>query len=320
MKKEIKKCYKEIKAGLKNLNKTICYIHRVSGKLRICIFFDILWCFIRYNTDENEYRIFEFYKIKSDKRKTYLSHEKHENYKLRIIPLDIINVIDDNDLFNRRFKDYTKRDVYNINDLTFKQYEDLILKHKKLLCRSNTSDFINTYKIYDVKDFRSPAYMADKIKKDKLYIIEKCFSQNKKLSTINEDLVIINVVSIYNNYNCNILCSTLKFKENNKTYTGYIDVKNKCIKGHFRDEDDNLYEESFDGFEIPYYSKILDLTKKLSKELEEIMEVEWSFAVNSRGSVYLMNARLWNDTIFVQIPEYLNNRIGLLDKYKRCIK
>ena len=317
--KSIKRIFKKIKTKLKYLNKTINYIHDVSGKLRIVIFFDILWCKIRYFITSNEYRIFEFYKIKCDKRKTYLSIFKHNRYKKYLTDLSIINVLNDKELFRLRFKNYLKRDVYLVDELSFKESEELCLKNKILIGRNKNSNYVNSYKIYDLNNYRSPAYMIDDIKKDKKVIIEKNISQHKLLNEISDSLVIINITTLNDGKNIEVVSSSIKFKEA-ELISGFIDQKTGLIKGHLKDIDGLNYKKEVINYEIPKYKEIVKLAKKLSKELEEIREVEWSFTVNNRGSIYLLDGNNYDDYVFGQTPEFLNNKIGLYPTYKKAIK
>ncbi len=317
MKDSVKKFCNEVKDTIKHLNKNINYIHNKSDKFRIVIFFDILWCIIKYGISDNEYRIFEFYLITKEKRKTYLSIDKHNSLNKKLYNKKISNVLEDKKIFGRRFKEYINYDVINIKDLNFKSFEDFALKNKTIIAKSSTNSFVKTYKIYDLKDYRSPAFMSDQINKDNLSMLFKKVSQAKQLNTIN-DLVVVNVTSIYNN-GCNIISSNLKYKENNKIITGFIDCKTGKIKGNFKDEKGISITNQFDGFAIPNYEKVLDMTKKLSKELEEIKEIEWSFLIGNK-TVYLVDANKWEDFVFAQTPEFLKNRIGLLPIYNKLVK
>ena len=315
----IKKYYFKIKKKIKHLSKNINYIHDKSGKLRIVLFFDILWCRIRYRLTVNEYRIYEYYNIKSNKRKTYMNIRKHKSLDFLYLDKNILNVLEDKDLFRRRFKDYIKNDLIDVNDLNFKEQEELCLNDKRLICRNKSGKFINTFSIYDIKDFRSPAYMINEIKKDKKYLVEKEFKQLKALNEISENLVIINVVTLNAFNGIKVIFSSIKYKVDKDVISGYIDTKNGKIKGNLKDKDGMNYKD-IRGFEIPKFDKIISLSKKLAKEMEEIYEIEWSFIINSRGTVYLIDANRFNDFVFGQTPEFLNNRIGLLPTYKNNLK
>ena len=313
---KIKKAFREIKYNFNHLNRNLNYIHNRSGKMRIVLFFDIYYSMIRYGSTINEYRIFEFEKTSCDKRKTFMTIFKHELMLPYLNDKDKISIITDKDIFYNKFKDYIKRDIYDVDKMSFKEYEDLVLKSKKVICKRKNGNYATTYKVYDLKDFRSPAFLIDQVKNDKRLIVEKCFNQKKELNELNKDLVVINIVSCYSG-KVDIITGSIKFKEGNETITGNIDIKNKCIKGHLKDMDGLNYSDSFEGFEIPKFDNIISLTEKLHHEIRDIKEIEWSFAISSRGTIYLLDANPWDDYVFSQTPEFLNNRVGLYPYYKR---
>ena len=317
MKKQLKKWFKKLKETLKLMNKTITYIHDTSHILRIVIFFDLIWSRIFYGVSINEYRIFKFYTIKHSLRKTYLTKRKHDRFIKWNINKDILPVINDKNKFDSRFKEFINRDIHDVNDISFKDFEEYNYKNKELICRSKSSSFINSYKVYYLKDFRSPAFVSDKIKKDGLRLVEKNINCHKVLQGISNNLVFINVVTFCKKNNVTILASTIKFKDDNKVITGYVNHNKGVLNGNLKDEHDNVYS-FFNNYELPFYDNIKKQAIKLALELSEIKEVEWSFTVNSRGTVLLMDANIWDDTIFVQQPEYLYNKVGLKPKFKKC--
>ena len=228
---KIKKAFREIKYNFKHLNRNLNYIHNRSGKLRICLFFDIYYSMFRFGSSINEYRIFEFEKTSCEKRKTFMTIFKHELMLPYLNNKNKNNVLTDKEIFYNKFKDYIKRDIYDVDKMSFKQYEDLVLKNKKVICKNRNSNYALSYKIYDLKDFRSPAFLIDKVKNDKRYIVEKYFKQKKELNEINSDLVIINIVSVYSS-KPDIIAGSINYKNEDGTITGYFDIKNKCIKGN----------------------------------------------------------------------------------------
>ena len=78
MKKEIKKVFDKLKTHIKNIWNIACKIHKKSGYLRIYILFDMLWSYIAYSVNYDEYYILSFYDVVSSKRNTYLTYKKHK--------------------------------------------------------------------------------------------------------------------------------------------------------------------------------------------------------------------------------------------------
>ena len=312
MKDSFKKFYKDLKNDIYHIRKNINYIHDISGKLRIVIFFDILYSSIRYGISDNEYRIFEFYKIKRDKRRTYLSISKHNRIEWLLEDKKTDAILDNKKEF---IKEYIDRKIYDIDDMTFKEFEDFALSSKKVLARSPKKSIVKSFRVFDLNDYRSPAFMSEDIKKSGLTLIEKYNYKYKVLGTIDDSFILINVTT----FDGEIMASSIKYKEDGQIISGSIDIKKGTLKGHLKDEDGKNYSGEFDGYEIPKYDKIIEFARNMAIKLSDIREIEWSFAIDNRGNVHLMDANKYEDYVFAQTPEFLYSRIGFLPKYKKHI-
>lgn len=316
MKKFIKKTYNKIKNDIKHLNQIIKYVYDKENTFVVITFFDILWCKIRYGISLDEYKYYEFYKINSILRESYLTNRKHNKCCRRIIDYNITDVILNKKRFFKRFEKFISREILNANDLSYKQFEDVLLENKKVLCRSTNNSFNDSYQIYNLNDYRGPGFILEKVKSNKLYFVEKMFNQHKLLKNINEDLVMLNIVTLTKNNYTKVLSSFITFKESNKVVYGNIDIKESKVKGHLRFIDGKVYNENIVNYEIPHLNDAIEYAKKLALELEEIGEINWSLGIDNRGKVHLFDASLWDKYYLSQIPEYLNKRVGILSKYR----
>lgn len=318
MKKMVKKIFSLFKKNIKNLIKNINIIHNKTDNLRLFILFDIIWCKVRYMISSSEYRIFEFYLLDSTKRKTYLSNKRYNLILGFILEEKLLNIIRDKKKLNIKFNDVLNREVHDIEKLSFKQFEELAYEKNKVICRNNKKSFIDSFEVLDLKNFRSPAWLLDKMKKENNHIFECYFNQHKLLNKISDNLVVINIVTAFRK-NASILTANIKFKDNNEIISAVIDLDKNCTIGHLRNKNGEIFNEEM-NLEIPSLDKCINLVKDCAKELSEIPIIEWSLCINSRGTVYLMDANVWEDVVFSQIPEYLNKRDGLLPLFKRMLK
>lgn len=316
MKKKLNNLWKSFKAFIKHLNKTISYVHKHSNMLYIAIFFDILFSFVCFGSSLDEYRLFEFYKINYKKRKTYLTEVKYEFLRDKLINKKILGMLKNKEKLLLRFKEEMKSEVFNTKNMSFKESETLIISNKELIARSENTRFASTAKLFNVSNYRSPAFMLDAINKEKLFFVEKSIQQHKLLRNITDSLVSINAIVVNRHSNNNVIALTITFKDNNKIVKGFVDIKTKKIKGHLRYEDGSIYNEKINNYEIPCVDEVISLTKKLAKELEEYGLLEFDYCITNHSSIYFMDVNVWTDYIFIQIPEYLNNRISINEKLK----
>lgn len=320
MKNEFKKLVAYIKKHLKQLNKCICYICRTHNKFYLFILIDIIWCYIRYDVSYNEYRIFEFCNLNSNTRDTYLTIKRHKKLDKYLFDKKKSLLLKNNKEIFNTLSEYLKRDIYNVKDMSFKEFEVFCLDKKNLICRSNSNEF----KVLHLDNFRSPAFMLDKINKEKLFWVEEEFKQHKSFNSLTDKLCILNIVSSYDGDNSDIVCGSLTVPFDECNLTLYIDIKTGKLKGNARDNLGKTYSESlttnekFKDFEIPKFKEVIDLVKKCQKKFPNIREIEWKLYVSS-NKVIVLSASIWDDYNFVQIGEYNRNKVGLMPYYKNLI-
>lgn len=316
--KNIKKIFIKTKNNLKRLNKNIKIITKNNNKFYLFILFDMSLCRILYGISSYEYRIYEFYNINHNKRKTYLSKCRYEFRRKLYFNKNILSIVNNKEKLYKRLKSYLNREVVNVKSLSYKEFENILLDNKKVLCRSINSKFIDSYKLLALNDFRGPGFILEKVNNDKLFLIEKSFNQNKTLNKISDSLVLINVITLSNDNNSEVLSLTIRFKEDDKIINGFIDSEKMCIKGHLRCNNE-IYKQNIIEYKIPQLKNIITHAKNIALELSELQEVEWSFALSDKNDIYLMDANVWDDLEFIQIREYLNKNIGIYSKYKKII-
>ena len=166
MKKEIKKFYNNLKKELKSLNKTIKEITKRSNKSYIRILLDIYICYLKYSITYEEYKIFGFENVSRDKRDTYVGKVRKEYINKHLTDKHALNLLNNKTKFNIKFDKYLNREIINIKDISYKEYEDFVTNKKEITCRCELPDEKRTIK-FNLKDYRSPAFILEKLNKNK---------------------------------------------------------------------------------------------------------------------------------------------------------
>lgn len=324
----LKKAFNYLKKHTVGLHKTISYVKKVSGNLRMYTFVDIIRCYFSYGANYNEYRIFEFYKFDRKREDTYLTKIRHDNLKRFLFNKKKAHAFVDRREFYKKYDKYLKRNTCYSKNLSFKQVEELINNSKDVVCKSSTLKEENT-KVLRLKDFRSAAYLLESSKKSKLNILEEDIKQHKLIEEINpNNMNILSIVTLKYNDIVDVICATMKFGTN-KTYEydykksdyicGFVDLKTGKIKNKLRSRNGVIYTKhpitgiKLNNFEIPNFKKAIDTALKCAEDTDEALEVEWNFAIG-QNKVMLISANEWSDFTFAQIPDYSNS--GLMPYYR----
>lgn len=313
MKKKLKEIFNKIKKYVIKTHKNVKYVTKKCNKFYLVILFDMAYSFLRYGVSQEEYKRFEFYKIQGEKRKTYLTIEKHYLYKRKLYRTKDLSFLKNKEKFYNKFNSFISREILNVNKISYKEYEELVKENNKLICSDERgSGFV----LFDSSKFRSPAFMLEKIKKEKLFLVEKAIIPHKSFEKITDELVTLSIITVLTSNSVEILGSTVKFLEDGEELKGYVDYDEGVIKGSFRDNKGESYtKKNADGFKIPLLKEAIKLAKECAEATPDVREIEWNFCISSK-KVYLMNANLWEDVMFLQTPEYLVRRNGILPRYK----
>lgn len=329
MKEKINKLLKYIKKQLKQINKTINYVHSKNNRFRICIFFDILWCYIYYSISYNEYRIFEFYNLKYENRKTFLSKIGYDVLKKRTNNHKYMSTINNQKKFINEYKELLKRNILDYKDLSFKEFEVFILNNPEILCLSYDK---SKFERLNVNNFRSSAYMLEYMKNNKLNIFESSQSEINAISKLNPfSINYISIVTLLTKDDVDVVFASLTLGINKEyiknaldenTISGKIDLKTSSLVDIFRDKAGNLYKEhpvskiKFAGYKIPKFEESIKIAKRFAKVNTNIRQLEWRIVITKNGPIVIC-AFPWDDFYIAQLPENTVKRKGLIPYYNR---
>ena len=120
MKKWFKKKYDLFKEHRKRLNNVVKYVKQTNNVFRLTIVLDVFYSYLVYGCTINEYKIFEFYNVDSNKRNTYLTISRNNS-------LFGNNIKKSKGKFTRKkiysiFNEYLNREIKEIKSLSFKEF------------------------------------------------------------------------------------------------------------------------------------------------------------------------------------------------------
>ena len=72
-------------------------------------------------------------------------------------------------------------------------------------------------------------------------------------------------------------------------------------------------------FEIPDWNKILELSKKLAKEIKEAGIIGWDIALTTKG-IDIVEGNSYPGHDIYQLPPHRTNNIGVLPRFEKYLK
>lgn len=316
------------KINLKNMFNIIKKLSIKSGKSKISLFFDIVYCGFKYGAGYYDYQEFDFYLLTNKERKTYLTRTKNNMIVKEYNDKASFYKFDDKGYFNNLFKDYLKRDYLIINEDNFKDFENFTKKHQVFIVKPIDGDGgkgiekINLTKKTDLKKLFNELLLK------KQTLLEEYIIQNKKISELYPDSVnSLRLFTFFDGYDAYVLNSVFKLGNggvidnfsSGSMYT-FVNDEGKVIVPAI-DQNDQIYKihpitkKTIIDFEVPFYQEACELVKQASKVVPEVKYIGWDVAISNAGPVIIEGNCF--PGVFQIKPSLDKNHEGILPKYQK---
>ena len=327
--KKLKYIFRALKSlNIRNMFKVAKKVSKKVHKLTLFILIDMVYCGFKYGAGYYDYQEFEFYNLKKDERKTYLTRTKNNLIIKTYNNKEYFPRFDQKDEFNKIFKKYIKRDYLVINDKSFKEFEKFISKHNPIIVKPiDGSGGVNVEK-YEIDEESNVKALFNTLLIRKQLLIEECINQHEKLNKLYPDAVnSLRLFTFYDGSEAHNLNSVFKIGNGGVTdnfssgsmYT-FVSDEGKVLCPAI-DKDDNYFEnhpvtkKKIVGFEIPMYNEAVNLVKEASKVIPEVKYVGWDVAITPNGPVIIEGNSY--PGVFQMKPSFSAEHIGLIPKYEK---
>ncbi|MEG2322088.1 MAG: sugar-transfer associated ATP-grasp domain-containing protein [Bacilli bacterium] len=316
----------------KQLFKTVAEIHNKSKKNSIFIFFDMIWCAFRYGAGYNDYKIFAFYNMKGKNRNTYVTRIRNKKIIMLLNDQKYSNIIDEKNLFDKRFKKYLKRDIIDLDETSLKEFEKFMENKKEVFCKPFNLDSGRGIEKLQKKDFKSLKAMYNYLKSKNLRMIEEVIIQHKDMNKLYPQAInCLRIVTIVIDGKPIIVyavskCGTGGHYLDNTGFEGIfapVDLETGKINAlAYSEHTEKTYvvhpdtKVKFEGFQIPYFNEIKQLVYEAALEVPEVKYVGWDVFISPDGPG-LIEGNDYPDYAFWQLPVHNKTQIGLMPFYKQ---
>lgn len=165
--------------ALREVQRTSCDISKSFNKNKYLIALDMLVCAVKYGASPVNYEKFEFYNLKAEQRRTYVTHELSEKMIRSFNDNAYRDIFEDKIKFAAKFKKFFSRG-WIFSKCTKEEFERFIKDKDKIIYKplnSAQGQGIEVIKNPSMKDYDRLQQMQDAI-------VEEWIEQNEVLSDI----------------------------------------------------------------------------------------------------------------------------------------
>lgn len=317
----------------KNMFNKINNIHKKTGKSRIAIFNDIRHCATKYGAGYSDYDLFEMYNLTEEERDTYITRGRNNGLIKKYNNPEYNYLFRNKVEFNKRFKDYIKRDFIEVNTNSKEDIIKFMKKHKTFMAKPVSGTCGKGIEKINIKDYENIDDLYNYLTKDDMnYELEELIKQSNEVNKIYDGAInTVRIVTIKDDFNTpHVICAY--FRIGNGRYVdnfnsgGMVapvneetgEVIDKAI-----DKQKNLYEvhpqtkAKIKGFKFPDWDKALDLVKKASLEVDEMRYIGWDVCFSTKGPILVEGNEYPGHDIY-QLPEHTHNHLGIWPKFTKA--
>lgn len=332
----------------KKMNEKIRSINKKTGIPKMKILVDMQQCAIKYGAGYMDYDLFEMYNLNAKQRDTYLTRGRNNDLVTKYCDKSYLHYFQNKDEFNERFQNYLKRDWISVNKENKEDVIKFMQKHKEFMAKPISGSCWHGIKKVNINNYKSTDEVYEELTENNgKYELEEIIKQHPEVSKIYPDSInTIRVVTIVTTKDGKPILTIPKeeranteivthivsayFRIGNGKYVDNfnsggmvtpIDEKTGIVAQVALDKQKNVYENhpqtgtKIKGFQVPYWSEVIELCKKASKEVPEMGYTGWDIAITPDGPLFVEGNEFPGHDIY-QLPEHTPNKIGIMPKFQ----
>ena len=164
--------------------RTVAVVHHRSGKSRILLFCDIVWCGIKYGAGYMDYRYCGFETLTAAQRATYLTRS-HNNKLVKMLNQPAyFSIFKNKNEFNTRFKEYIHRDWLDLRNTIKEDFAAFVQNKTAIIAKPVSGSCGKGIEKFLIDNTFSPNTIYEVLLQKQLYIVEDCVVQHADLAAI----------------------------------------------------------------------------------------------------------------------------------------
>ena len=277
-------------------------IKQDPSKNRLLVYVDLLYWFVFYGNDFNDYCTFEFGKKSFKERKAYISLRRNNVLCRELRTPEVHDLFLDKAAFNERFRDYIKRGWLTTNGVSWEEILKFVDKYKRVIVKplkdscghgifsidTGSPDFLDKLKFLEDSVSRGDMYIMEEIIKNHEDI--RCLApgslntiravtvidKNKELHIVALLLRMGNGDSLTDNYHTGGMACPIDLEKGVLSEKAY-----GMLGGQY---DTHPYSRvKFAGYPVPDFARLLSVVREIVQVEPEARYVGWDLVITPDG-------------------------------------
>lgn len=289
-------------ASFQRMNQNIQAIHRETGKNRLWILIDMLWCTLKYGIGYLDYHVFGFATNKGKNRKTFMTMHHNIGLTRLVNDADLYPIMNDKLQFMETYRDFVGRNWVDLRTDGAKGLRSLCQKAVTVFAKP-VSDFGGTGVERIITDENTDFNaLTSRLMNGKQYLVEEAVIQHSELNKLCSSSVnTLRIVTLNVNNNSHFLYALLRVGSGNNhvdnissggMYTligddGVLHFPAFCDKTGLYYDTHPVTGTAFCGFQVPMFKQAINICLKAAQVKPGLAYIGWDVAITPEGPVLI---------------------------------
>ncbi len=325
----------KIRSGFdgKRLFKTVNKVHERSGKNRVVLFFDILYCGFKFGAGYNDYALYEFERLKNSQRKDYLTRAKNDKLVSILNKRSAAHRLDDKAEFNSIFAKYIKRNWIDLDKADSEEFKSFLKSVKCIAVKPKDCCCGQGFEKIYTSDTDDSDKLYERLKNEGKTLVEEYVIQHSDISKLYPHSVnTLRILTINLNGKCDIIYALIRIGNKGACVDNInaggmcapIDIETGRIAFPGYDKDGNVYEAHPEtgtkivGYQIPLWEKAKEMCVEAAALVPETGYVGWDVCV-TQDDVLLIEGNDFPGHDLLQLPAHNPENKGMLPLFRKYV-
>lgn len=279
------------------LNKHLDVMVKNTGKSRTYIKWDIFKNFLTTGCSYTDYFRGDYINLTKEQKKTFVTAKKFYNIIHYFNDQQYIVLLHDKLVFDEYFKDFIKRDFYNLRTGSIDGFKNFLNGKDIVFAKDPTGECGHNISKIKVAE-HTPEELFETCKKNGQLLVEEAIIQSDDMNEVNPYSVnSYRVVTLLKDGKAQVIANALRVNQNDATVVGcsddiYFAMKpDGSVDGNVVDDYGNIYtKHPLTGFEfanmrIKGVKEAFDLCCKAAEKIPQVRYIGWDIAFSDKGPV-----------------------------------
>jgi len=292
--------YKRFYNNLKKLKK-----EKITKFPAPVLFLDAALSCVLFGSGLSDYLNYKFYNKSLKKRKEYVTIGYMNKIYKRVAALEYAEFFSNKINFHKNFKKFARRDFYSPEE-SLENLKEFLNRNKVFIVKPVIGLGGTDIKIMSLEEVNNLKEFQEDLKRKKLFLEEK-ITQNEKWAEICPKSIntIRAMTKINKNNKPELFFAAARIGNGTSVTDNFhqggmavkIDFKSGKLSGNGMDKELNVFEKhpitgtKFDGFEIPFWQEIKNISLEAAMVNNKVKVVGWDIAITPNGPLIIESNR-----------------------------